>query len=103
MQLFYRGTTFNYDPAERAARRLAQRTFEAPYELMYRGRTYRIDPNVITETSVKPVVYELTYRGTAYQVHRNEQGEVTTIASSANFSKHRTLRDKNQTVLSSMP
>jgi hypothetical protein len=97
MQLFYRGTTFNYDPAERAARRLAQRTFEAPYELMYRGRTYRIDPNVITETSVKPVVYELTYRGTAYQMHRNEQGKVTAIASSANFSKHRPAQNIKKT------
>jgi Domain of unknown function (DUF4278) len=53
MQLFYRGTTFNYDPAERAASRLAQRTVESPYELTYRGHTYQIDPTVTPETSVR--------------------------------------------------
>jgi Domain of unknown function (DUF4278) len=97
MELIYRGTTFNYDPAERAARRLVQPTFESPYELIYRGNTYQIDPTVIPETSVEPVVYELNYRGTAYQVHRNEQGKVTTIASSAHSSQHGTLQDANQT------
>jgi Domain of unknown function (DUF4278) len=91
MQLFYRGTTFNYDPAERAASRLAQRTVESPYELTYRGHTYQINPTVTPETSVKPVAYELNYRGTAYQVHRDEQGKITAIASSANASKHKIL------------
>ncbi len=92
MQLFYRGTTFNYDPAERAARRPDERAFRAPYELMYRGRTYRIDPMAIPETSLKPEVYELNYRGTTYQMHRNEQGEVTAINSSVNAPNHRTLQ-----------
>jgi Domain of unknown function (DUF4278) len=93
MQLFYRGTTFNYDPAERAANRLAQqRTARSPYELTYRGHTYRIDPTVITETSVKPAVYELHCRGTAYQVHRNEQGEITAIASSTNAPNYGPLQ-----------
>jgi Domain of unknown function (DUF4278) len=96
MELIYRGTTFNYDPAERAARRLVQPTFESPYELIYRGNTYRVDPTVVPETSVEPIVYELNYRGTAYQVHRNEQGRVTAIASFANASNHRTLEDANQ-------
>jgi hypothetical protein len=92
MQLIYRGTTFNYDPAERAARRLDEHTFTAPYELMYRGTTYRIDPMAIPETSLKPGVYELNYRGTTYQMHRNEQGEVTAINSSVNAPKHRILQ-----------
>lgn len=87
MQLIYRGTTFNYDPAERAARRPAPRTFEAPYELMYRGCTYRIDPMAIPEPSAEPAVYELRYRGTTYQMHRNEQGKITAIASFANSPK----------------
>jgi hypothetical protein len=82
MQLIYRGTSFNYDPADRAAHRLVQRTFEAPYELIYRGSAYQIDPTVIPDTSVKPVVYELTYRGTTYQVHRDKQNKITAIASS---------------------
>jgi YHS domain-containing protein len=81
MQLFYRGTTFNYDPAERAASRLAERTDRSPYELTYRGHTYRIDPTVSMETSVKPAIYELNYRGITYRVQRNEKGEITAIAS----------------------
>jgi Domain of unknown function (DUF4278) len=96
MELIYRGTTFNYDPAEREASRLAQKTFESPYELNYRGTTYRIEPTVIPEADVEPVVYELNYRGTTYQMHRNEQGKVTAIASFANASNHRTLEDANQ-------
>jgi Domain of unknown function (DUF4278) len=95
MELIYRGTTFNYNPAERAARRLAQRTFESPYELIYRGSTYRIDPTAMPETDVEPVVYELNYRGTTYQMHRNEQGKITAIASSAHSPQHRTLQDAN--------
>jgi Domain of unknown function (DUF4278) len=93
MELIYRGTTFNYDPAERAASLPAQRTSGSPYELTYRGHTYRIDPTVIMETSVKPVVYELNYRGTSYQVQRNEPGEITAIASSAYSHQHRTLQN----------
>jgi hypothetical protein len=92
MELIYRGTTFNYDPAARAARRLAPRTFAAPYELMYRGCTYRIDPMAIPELSAELAVYELTYRGTTYQMHRNEQGTITAIASSASPSKHKALQ-----------
>jgi Domain of unknown function (DUF4278) len=87
MQLIYRGTTFNYDPAERVARRLAERTFKAPYELMYRGTTYRIDPMAIPETPAEPAVYALNCRGTTYQMHRNEQGESTAINSSVNAPK----------------
>jgi Domain of unknown function (DUF4278) len=93
MQLIYRGTTFNYDPAERAARRLAPRPCEGPYELMYRGTTYRIDPMAIPEPSTEPAVYELRYRGTTYQMHRNEQGKITAIASFANSPKDRRLTD----------
>lgn len=98
MQLFYRGTTFNYDPAERAASRLAQCTDRSPYELTYRGHTYRIDPTVIAETSVEPAVYKLNYRGTVYQVQRNEQGEITAIASSAYSPQHRTLSPQHGTL-----
>lgn len=92
MQLIYRGTTFNYDPAERAARHLAPRPFSAPYELMYRGCSYRIDPMAILEPSAKPAVYESTYRGTTYRMHRNEQGKTTAIASFTNSPKDTTLQ-----------
>jgi hypothetical protein len=102
MELIYRGTTFNYDPAERAASRLAPRPFAAPYELICRGRTYRIDPNVAMEMAAEPVAYKLNYRGTAYEVHRNEQGTVTAIASSTNASKHRTFATVIKRIFSSL-
>jgi Domain of unknown function (DUF4278) len=93
MQLFYRGTTFNYNPGERAASLLAQRTDRPSYELTYRGCTYQIDPTVVTETSVKPAIYKLNYRGTTYQIQRNEKGEIVEIASSALSPQHGTLQD----------
>lgn len=102
MKLIYRGTTFNYDLAERAARRLAPRPFAAPYNLICRGHTYRIDPNVVAETAVEPVAYKLNYRGTAYEVHRNEQGTITAIASSADASKRRTLTTVIKRIFSSL-
>jgi hypothetical protein len=92
MQLIYRGTTFNYDPTERTARRLDKHISRAPYELIYRGTIYRIDPTAIPEISLKPRDYELNYRGTTYQMHRNEQGEVTAIDFSINAPTHRTLQ-----------
>jgi hypothetical protein len=100
MQLIYRGTTFNYDPAYAAAHRSVQRTFETSYELIYRGCTYRIDPTASAETSVKPTVYELTYRGTTYRVYRDEQGKSLAIASSANSSTSRTSFDNRPAVQS---
>jgi hypothetical protein len=89
MKLIYRGNTYDYNPANVASRRPFQdtRTRDLAYELIYRGNTYRVEPNVITEAPVKPVAYELIYRGITYWVNRNEQGEVSAIASSANPSK----------------
>jgi hypothetical protein len=93
MKLIYRGTTYNYNPANVASRRPFQhtRTSDSAYELIYRGNTYRVEPAAIAKAPVKPVAYELIYRGMTYWVNRNEQGEVTAITSSANPSKHRTL------------
>jgi Domain of unknown function (DUF4278) len=78
MKLIYRGTIYNYDPANATASRPVQRT--SPYKLIDRGSTYWVAPIVITEAAVEPVVYELSYRGNTYQVIRNEQGQVTAIA-----------------------
>jgi hypothetical protein len=90
MKLIYRGTTFNYDPANINAHRPVKPTFESAYELIYRGHTYRVEPTAIKQPSVKPTEYELMYRGITYQVKRNEQGEVISMTSCANYSKHKT-------------
>jgi hypothetical protein len=78
MKLIDRGTIYNYDAANATARRPVQRT--SPYKLIDRGSTYWVDPIVITETAVEPVVYKLSVRGNTYQVIRNSQGQVTAIA-----------------------
>ncbi|HEY9608856.1 DUF4278 domain-containing protein [Allocoleopsis sp.] len=89
MKLIYRGTTFDYNPANVTARRPFHytRTHNSAYELIYRGNTYQVEPTAITQAPVEPVTYELIYRGTILQVSRNEQGEVTAISSSTNLSK----------------
>lgn len=93
MQLIYRGATFNYTPAQPAARHLFQqvRHSETAYNLRYRGITYQADPNAKTEkVSEQSRAYELCYRGLKYNVNRHEQGEVTAIAAAAIASKHKT-------------
>lgn len=89
MKLIYRGTTYNYNPANVTARRPFQstRTRDSAYELIYRGNTYRVEPDAMAKAPVEPVTYELIYRGTILQVSRNEQGEVTAISSLTNPSK----------------
>lgn len=89
MKLIYRGTTYDYNPANVTARRPFQhtRTRDSAYELIYRGSTYQAEPTAITQTPVEPVTYELIYRGTILHVSRNKQGEVTAISSSMNPSK----------------
>ncbi|MEG4115083.1 MULTISPECIES: DUF4278 domain-containing protein [unclassified Microcoleus] len=81
MKLIYRGTTYDYNPANVAARHPSQPTptRDSAYELIYRGNTYRVDPNAITKTPVKPTSYELIYRGITYWVNRNEQSDVPAI------------------------
>lgn len=88
MQLIYRGTILNYNPANVNVRQSVQRR-ESTYELIYRGNTYRVDPTASKPASTKSNEYELIYRGSMYRVNRNEQGEVTAITST-NFSKCRT-------------
>jgi hypothetical protein len=96
MKLIYRGTTFDYNPANVTTRRPFQhtRTRDSAYELIYRGNTYKVEPTAITQAPVEPVTYELIYRGTIFQVSRNEQGEVTAISSlmnPLNYLKFRTV------------
>jgi len=82
MKLIYRGTTFDYDSSSTPSRpfQTNSRPREA-YNLMYRGVTYRVDPNAITKADAKPATYELSYRGVTYKVNRDEQGEVKAISS----------------------
>lgn len=88
MQLIYRGTTFDYNPAHINARHPAQRSGSA-YELIYRGDTYRVDPTVAAIASAKPMEYELIYRGSTYYINCNKQGEIVAIAPT-NSPKHGT-------------
>ncbi len=86
MKLIYRGTTYNYDPANINAHRPVQPTFESAYELTYRGQTYRVEPNGVKEPAGKPTEYELIYRGVTYQAKRNEQGELIALTPCTNRS-----------------
>ncbi|HEY9662059.1 MAG TPA: DUF4278 domain-containing protein [Allocoleopsis sp.] len=94
MQLIYRGTTFNYNPAHIHARPSVQRNSVqrsgAAYELIYRGNTYRVDPTVATTTPAKPMEYQLIYRGSTYRVNRDEQGEVAIVPANT-APKHKPL------------
>jgi Domain of unknown function (DUF4278) len=90
MQLIYRGLTFDYNPSKTPERFFhTSPRLGAAYTLMYRGVTYRIDPNSIEKAAPKPATYELSYRGVTYKVNRNEQDEVTVISSSLKPSNHK--------------
>lgn len=69
MQLIYRGAIYNYDPAKASIRPPVER--KSPYQLIYRGSTYWVNPSAIAETAAEPVVCNLMYRGCKYQVHHN--------------------------------
>jgi Domain of unknown function (DUF4278) len=90
MQLIYRGTTYDYDPAQAKVDHRPQRT--APYELSYRGNRYRIDPMIAESAATTPRSYELMYRGNTYQVTRNEFGETTAITCATKFLQPQTLK-----------
>jgi hypothetical protein len=79
MKLIYRGTTYDYDPAQAKTDHQPQRT--TPYELIYRGNRYCVDPSKVS-IPIAPRSYELMYRGNTYQVTRNEFGEMSNISCS---------------------
>lgn len=90
MKLIYRGTTYDYNPANINAHRPVKPAFESSDELICRGYTYRVESTAVRQTCVKPTEYELIYRGITYQVKRNEQGEVIAMTPYVNRSKHKT-------------
>jgi Domain of unknown function (DUF4278) len=72
MKLIYRGSTYNYNPAQVKPRRPFPHPEQSAYELIYRGNTYRFDPAIAELASVKPDSYQLIYRGSTYQVNRSK-------------------------------
>jgi Domain of unknown function (DUF4278) len=91
MKLIYRGATYYYNSAQAEARRAIQPTHQSTYDLIYRGTSYRFDPNLAKPNSVKPSRYELIYRGTTYQVSRNAAGEIATMSGYSNALKHQAI------------
>jgi hypothetical protein len=66
MKLIYRGSTYDYS---------SLRTFNpvcrvAPYDLYYRGFTYRVTPER-TRHPTQTVTHQLIYRGNVYWVTRS--------------------------------
>lgn len=81
MKLIYRGYTYEYDSSKPVGRPFqpAPRLGRA-YNLIYRGTTYRVDPNVKpAEVSVEPAIYQLIYRGMTYWVNRTAQGDRSVV------------------------
>ncbi|MBD2527805.1 DUF4278 domain-containing protein [Nostoc sp. FACHB-133] len=90
MKLFYRGLSYELDSSKIASRRTEKPFQPAPivgaaYNLIYRGVTYRVDPNYKpVEVTLPLAIYKLSYRGINYLMNRNAQGEVTLINQSTN-------------------
>ncbi|MEH2178090.1 DUF4278 domain-containing protein [Nostoc sp.] len=83
MKLYYRGLVYEYNLTEAAKK--VTRPFApvarkgSTYNLIYRGLTYRIDPNIEpAKVFTPPVTYQLIYRGVAYLVERTHTGEIST-------------------------
>ncbi|MDZ8239449.1 MAG: DUF4278 domain-containing protein [Nostoc sp. ChiQUE01a] len=90
MKLYYRGFSYELDSSKIASRTTEKPFQPAPsvgsaYNLIYRGVTYRVDPNTKpAEALLPPATYKLSYRGINYLMNRNVQGEVTLIHQSIN-------------------
>jgi hypothetical protein len=101
MKLCYRGVSYEYSPSKVESRKRGQpfkqvRGSGAAYNLIYRGVTYRIDPNAKqSEVPVQQVAYKLMYRGIAYFVNKTAQGKGTLVTQPANNSKVNLSEDKS--------
>ncbi|ARV58244.1 hypothetical protein BZZ01_05995 [Nostocales cyanobacterium HT-58-2] len=93
MKLFYRGISYEYEPAHIVSKKTGRpfqpvETSGASYNLIYRGHTYRVNPNTIpTEDSTPSKAYQLIYRGIAYSVNETAQGNVTVVSQPASTVK----------------
>lgn len=84
MKLYYRGTSYEYDPSQIRNSNTGQpkqvRGAGSAYNLIYRGHTYHVDPNAEpAEVPTLRATYKLIYRGTTYLVNRMAQGDVTVV------------------------
>jgi hypothetical protein len=97
MKLYYRGLSFEYDPYQVVSSKTRKpfqqvRGTGSAYDLIYRGSTYHVDPNIkAVEVPVSPATYTLIYRGITYLVNRTAQGEVTVVIQPAGTPKVATL------------
>ncbi len=73
MQLIYRGTNYNVDPA---CPRTPKAQSQVPYQLTYRGTSYTVDPNARRKAiASNQKGYTLSYRGLSYKVTFTEHGQ----------------------------
>jgi hypothetical protein len=86
MQLIYRGVIYDYNSNQPKIDREPQRT--KPYELIYRGTRYLVDPTIVNVIASEPCCYNLVYRGTVYQVTRNEFGKSGILIPTKGLFKH---------------
>lgn len=77
MKLYYRGLSYELNSSKIASRTTEKPFQPAPmvssaYNLIYRGVTYRVNPNAKpVEVPLPPATYKLSYRGINYLVNRN--------------------------------
>ncbi|WP_445638462.1 DUF4278 domain-containing protein [Nostoc sp. DSM 114161] len=76
MKLYYRGLSYEYNPSKVGSKK-TQQPFQPvtqigpAYNLMYRGVSYRVDPNSKSaEVATAPVAYKLNFRGITYFVNK---------------------------------
>jgi hypothetical protein len=102
MKLFYRGTSFDYDPNRSKLGNTGRptrpvQTSQLPYMLTYRGTTYRVDPTLPEVKTPASAFYNLIYRGTTYTINRDGRGAVAISAYPAG------LRGKTSPVPATLP
>lgn len=96
MKLFYRGNSYEYNPDRATAGNTGRpgrqpQPSQAPYTLIYRGITLRVDPKAASvPVPMLPTTYDLIYRGTTYHVRRDAQGGVTAVTQPVGATQART-------------
>ncbi|WP_414586661.1 DUF4278 domain-containing protein [Scytonema sp. PCC 10023] len=82
MKLYYRGLSYELDSSH-AANKKTEKPFQSvrpigsPYNLIYRGVTYHVNPNVnLDEVSAPLVTNKLVYRGIVYTVNKTTVGDI---------------------------
>ncbi|MBW4612999.1 MAG: DUF4278 domain-containing protein [Desmonostoc vinosum HA7617-LM4] len=90
MKLYYRGLSYEYDPSKQTKQpfQTIVRESEPAYNLMYRGISYHVNPNIKSATnSLLTKTHKLIYRGITYLVNKTVQAEVNLVSQPANTSK----------------